>query len=467
MQIPIVNGIYTDDTPEYRTSYPKNMMPTPKVNGISSGYLKPADGLVEFTEGTGYDRGGINWNGVMYRAIGKMLCKIDANGEITELGNIGGTNEQVTFSYSFDRLAVASVGFLYYYDGISLTRVTDSDIGTVLDVEWVDGYFMTTDGEYLIVTELTDPTQVDPLKYGSSEASPDPIKALLKLRNEIYALNRYSIEVFDNIGGSAFPFGRIESAQIDKGTVGTHASAVFLETIAFLGSGRNEAISIWLGNNATTRKISSREIDQLLSEYTEEQLEFTLLETRVENSNQFLYVHLPDKTLVYDASASEALQTPAWFILSSSLSGFGQYRAKNFVYCYNKWLFGDPTTYKIGYLDKTISSHFGDKIEWEFGTTIIYNEARGAIIHQLELIGLTGRVALGAEPVVSTAYSVDGITFTDYRSINAGTQGDRTKRLVWLQQGHMIDKRIQKFRGTSDLHMSVARIEAQIEPLMN
>jgi hypothetical protein len=71
-------------------------------------------------------------------------------------------------------------------------------------VVWVDGYFMTTDGEFLVITELNNPFAVDPLKYGSSEADPDPVKSLLKLRNEVYALNRHTIEVFDNTGRRAF-----------------------------------------------------------------------------------------------------------------------------------------------------------------------------------------------------------------------------------------------------------------------
>ena len=76
---------------------------------------------------------------------------------------------------------------------------------------------MLTDGEFLIVTELNDPFSVSPLKYGSSEADPDPVKAILKLRNEPYALNRYTIEVFDNVGGEGFPFQRIEGAQTQTG----------------------------------------------------------------------------------------------------------------------------------------------------------------------------------------------------------------------------------------------------------
>ena len=46
MQISILNGIYTDNGPDFRTSYPVNMVPVPKNSGISTGYLRPGDGLV-------------------------------------------------------------------------------------------------------------------------------------------------------------------------------------------------------------------------------------------------------------------------------------------------------------------------------------------------------------------------------------------------------------------------------------
>ncbi len=465
MQIPISHGIFTDESPDFRTSYPKNLIPVPKNNGISEGYLRPADGIVLFAEGTAVDRGGINWDGVCYRVLGSKLVSISALGVITELGEVGGTTELVTMVYSFDRLAIASNQDLFYWDKTTLTQVTDPDLGVVLDVDWVDGYFMTTDGEFLVVTELSDPTQVDPLKYGSSEASPDPVKGLLKLRNEIYAMNRYTIEVFDNTGGTGFPFSRIEGAQIDRGIIGTHACAVYLETIAFLGGGREEAPGVWMGNNSVAQKVSTREIDQILLEYTEEQLSLVKLETRVDKAHQFLYIHLPDKTLVYDGIASQATSKQIWHVLSSSLTGFSQYRAKNFVWVYDKWICGDPTTFKIGSLDDTLSSHFGDVIEWEFGTSIVYNQSNGAIFHELELVSLSGRVPLGVDPTIWTQYSLDGVTWSNLRPIKAGKQGERNKRLVWLQQGHMRNWRIQRFRGTSDTHLSFARLEVQIEAL--
>jgi len=466
MQIPILNGIYTDNGPDFRTSYPVNMVPVPKANGISNGFLRPADGLVSNGIGPGHDSGGINWNGVCYRVMGSKLVTVGQTGTVSILGDVGDDGQLVSMDYSFDRLAIASSGKLFYWSqSLGLIEVTDPDLGVVIDVVWVDGYFMTTDGEFLVVTELSDPTQVNPLKYGSSEVDPDPVVALLKLRNEVYALNRQTIEVFDNVGGDLFPFQRIDGAQIEKGVIGTQACCVYMETIAFLGGGFNEAPGIYMGANANATKISTQEIDEILLNYTEAQLALVKLEARNDRAHQHLYVHLPDRTLVFDAAATQELGQPVWFTLTSSLEGFSKYRAQSLVWCYDRWLVGDPVGGNVGYMVQDISSHYGQAVRWEFGTTILYNEGRGAIISNLELVGLTGSVAFGEDPTISTSYSVDGQNWSQPKFIKAGTTGQRAKRLVWFQQGWMRNWRIQRFQGTSDAHLSFARLEAAIEPL--
>ena len=466
MKIPILTGIYTDNGPDFRTAYPVNLVPVPLPNGIDDGFMRPADGIIANGVGPGIDRGGINWNGTCYRVMGSKLVSISSTGAVTILGDVGNDSKDVTLDYSFDRLVIASnLNLFYWSPSLGLAQVTDPDLGVVLDVVWVDGYFMTTDGEFLVVTDLSDPFAVNPLKYGSSEVDPDPVVALLKLRNEVYALNRQTIEVFDNVGGDLFPFQRIDGAQIEKGVVGTHACCIYLESCAFLGGGFNEAPGVYLGANATANKISTQEIDTILLNYTEEQLATVNMEARNDRAHQYLYIHLPDRTLVFDGEATKALSQPVWFILTSSLIDYSKYRAQNFVWCYNKWLVGDSETSAIGYFDIDVSTHWGETVRWEFGTTIIYNEGRGAIIQQLELVSLTGSVAFGTNPTINTSYSTDGQTWSQQKFVNIGTTGNRAKRLVWFQQGWMRNWRIQRFQGASQAHMSFARLEAAIEPL--
>jgi Phage stabilisation protein. len=368
-------------------------------------------------------------------------------------------------AYSFDRLAITSGGRLYYCDGTTLVQVVDPDLGVALAVTWIDGYFMTTDGTYMVVTELIDPMSVNPLKYGSSEIDPDPIMAVLKLRNEIVAVNRYTIEYFNDVGGTLFPFQRVEGAQVQKGALGAHCACVFTDVVAFLGSGKNEPPAIYFGLNAVAVKISTSGIDQILNSYAEIDLATVILETHVHLSHPQLWIRLPDRTLVYDLDATQALKAPVWFQLTSAKIGFSAYRVVDPVWCYDEWTICDAVTGNFGILTSDSAHQFGDVVRWEFAAAQAYNDGHGVIWNQLELVCLTGRVADGEDPVISTSYSLDGETWSELRSIHAGMRGDRMRRLVWFKQGMMRNWRVQRFEGDSRARLSVIRLEVAMETL--
>lgn len=459
MQIPILDGIYTDSNSDFRTAYPVNLIPVPKGQGISAGYLRPAEGINHVADLPGMDRGGIVWKGEHYRVCGTKFVKISASGQITELGDVQ-PGDLCSFDYSFDHLAINAGSSLYLYNG-ELKRVTDSNLGAICDVVWVDGYFMVSDSENIIVTELNNPFEINPLKYGSSEVDPDPIVGLIKLRNEVYVLNRHTMEVFDNVGGEFFPFQRIDGAQTMKGALSKRTCCVFMDAIAILGGGRNEAVSIYIAAAGSTQKIATREIEQILSNYTESQLADSQLEARQIEGHSWLYIHLPDQTLVYDSTASQATEQSTWFVLNSG----GGYKARNMTYAHNQWFVGHTAEAKLGVLTDQSGEHWGEVVEWQFGTAIVYNDSTGAIFHQLELVALTGRNSFSKESKIYTQYSADGMEWSMPKFISVGRQGQRTKRLVWFQQGYMQNWRIQRFQGTSDSRISVARLEAKIEPL--
>jgi Phage stabilisation protein. len=204
MQIPLLTGIFTDNQADFRANYPRNMIPIALDQGISTGYLRPADGIIALnvTEdfaiiardgsqiiarngdeifarsfdnglgiGPGINRGGILWEGEIYRVMGTEFVSIAQDGTVTTIGTIPGTN-RVTMTYSFDKLAIVAEPDAYLYDGSTLTQITDPDLGSVKDGIWIDGYFMFIDDEFIIISELTDPFAIDPLKYGSSRGRP-------------------------------------------------------------------------------------------------------------------------------------------------------------------------------------------------------------------------------------------------------------------------------------------------------
>lgn len=463
-QLPILSGIFTDANPDFRTMYPHNMVPVPRGTGISNGYLRPGEGFVEFSAGHGPDRGGYVWRGNLYRVQGTDLVRINADSSIDVIGDVG-IGGYCIFDSSFDYLAVSSGGRLYLYNGSTLQQNTDPDLGTVNSFIWLDGYFVVADFETIATTELDDPFTVNPLKYGASEIDPDPIVRLLELRNELYVVNQFSIEVFDNVGGDGFPFQRIEGAQIQKGASGIAAATVFDDKIAFVGGGREESPAVYLAVNGSYQKISTPEIEEILLEYTQEEIASISMEQRNYLSHVWLYIHLPDQTVVYDIASTRVLERPIWFTLSGGITEKTRYPARDMVWAYDKWLTGDPVTGRIGEMVRDASTHFGEEVKWQFGTIITYNVGLGAIVHDLELVALTGEVSLGLDPQVTTEYSTDGVNWSQPMTVSAGTQGDRAQRIAWRRNGKMRDWRTQRFSGTSDAHISIARLEARFEGL--
>jgi hypothetical protein len=485
-EVPILSGVFTDGAADIRVAYPVNMVPVPMDSGISKGYLRPSDGIIQTGTGPGSSRGGVNWNGVCYRVMGSTLVSVSSTGAVTAIGDVG-TGGQCTFDYSPQvtapasptypgYLAISSGGALYVLTSAGvLTKVTDVDLGTCLDIIWVDGYFISTDGNYLVQSALHDPFTWTTTGYGASDVDPDPIKSVNKIRNEVAAVNRYSIEFFRNIGGTFnFTFERINGAQINKGSIGTYMTVVFQDFLAFVGSGRNESPGVFLGTHSQAQKISTTEVDTILLQYTESALSGCTMEVRNDRGQKHIWINLPDRTLVYDLDASQAFGAPVWFVLTSGLSGFSRYVAKDLVWCYDKWLVANPVSFQIGYLTDSTSQQWGATARWEFSTQILYNAGMGAIVHQLELVCLTGRAPSvytsgttegPAERTITSSYSVDGRVWSQPKAIKIGSRGNGNKRIIWYNQGHLRNFRIQRFQGDTLSYISVARLEAQLERL--
>src|SRR5690606_4562222 len=133
-----------------------------------------------------------------------------------------------------------------------------------------DGYFVTTDGHYLIVTELNDPTSIDPLKYGSAETVPDPVVGVEVLREELVAVGRYSLQFFRNIGGNGFPFQNVRGALIPYGAISAQAKCRVVGTMAFVGGGEDDPLGVYIVAQGGAVRISDEEIDAMLAAVADE-----------------------------------------------------------------------------------------------------------------------------------------------------------------------------------------------------
>jgi hypothetical protein len=323
---------------------------------------------------------------------------------------------------------------------------------------------MTTDGSYLVVTELADPYAVDPLKYGSSEVDPDPVVALRKVRGEVYALNRYSIENFQNRGGTGFPFTRNPGGMIPKGCVGSRARVDFLESFAFVGSGRNEALSVYLAGPGQAAPLSTPEIDGYLAALTPSQQAAIEMDARIEEGDQRLYVHLPDKTLVYSQQSSRKNQGAVWSIVAGGVTASDPYPIRHLTLIDGRWT-GGGVNGAVGYLDPSVETHFGTVAGWQFDTVFMFNEGRGFILRAAELAALTGNAPFGSNSTVFMSMTDDGRTWGQEREISMGKPGERSKRLQWRPKRKFGNYCGMRFRGSNAAIASIARLDVDVEGL--
>lgn len=471
MRVSILEGAYASDAANFQTSYPINMQPVLTENGISEGYLRTWPGIETLnTTGLGADRGAYLWlapySSFSYRVIGSKLVQV-AGGVVTVDGDVGNDGKPVSFDNSFNKLAIASNGHLFYWDG-ALTQVTDPDLGTVLDVIFIDGYFMTTDGTYLVVTELNDPYSVNPLKYGTADANPDAIVAVKRIRDEAYAVGRFTIENFQNIGGNGFPFQRNPGGLIPKGAVGTHAVSYFLDTMAFVGGGENEAPSVWIAGYGQAIPISTPQIDREINAVPSDSWASIEVEAVQDKGEQRLLVHLPvvNKTLVYYHQMTKANGgKPVWSILRSGANVDQAYTGRHFVYAEGNWLCGSQDG-EIGRLNETIETQFDVVAGWQFDTKFVYNGGRGAIVKSAELIGLPGRDTAGViNPTAFMSWTQDGQTWSQERAISTGSSGERLKRMQWRPKTRMRTYLGMRFRGANAAVQGFSALEVEADPL--
>jgi hypothetical protein len=472
MQVPLLNGTYTDVGAEFRTSYPRNLVPVIKDTGISKLFLRSAEGLTRFDDGTvaltGNDRGGINWRGTCYRVIGTNFVSVSEAGRIAVLGQVldDGSPVKMAYGYQNQGIGIVSGKNLYFSMGGPVIQVTDPNVGYPIDIEWMAGYFVLCDGTYAYVTNLDDQFTINSQEFGSDSNSPDPLNGVFKYRNELYLCNRYTIAVMDNEGGTGFPFVENEGATIQKGVIGPTAHCITSQGFAFVGSAQDEAPSVWLSVGlGIASEIATREIAKLLSTYTEEQLYSCTLEYRAEQKQQFIYLHLPDYTFVYDVAQSQTAGEPIWFLLDSSIDGAGAWRAWHPVYCYGKFLFGDKTTAQLAYLDPTTAQQYGVDARWQFDTVFAHNNGAGVQVHAIELIGAYGRAQLGEDPTMSMQWSNDGLTWSAPRFIDMGKQGVTKKRAQWRPKNFFRNFRAFRFAGYNASPVSFASLEFTAERL--
>jgi hypothetical protein len=230
MKSPILGSAYVTRSVNAADNRMINLFPeTIAEGGKEPAFLNRAPGLrLEIDVGTGPVRGLWTFNNNMYVASGNTLYKVDSTYTITALGTLA-NDGPVSMTDDGIHLMVACNGpsFVYNANTDVFGQITDPDFPGALTVSYLDGYFVFIEpsSQRVWVTQLLDPTSIDPLDFASAEGDPDHLVSSIVNHSEVWLFGRNSIEVWYNAGGADFPLQRIQGAFNEIGCAATFSVA--------------------------------------------------------------------------------------------------------------------------------------------------------------------------------------------------------------------------------------------------
>ena len=446
---------------DYRDALPVNMYVVARNIRGSQGYLINQPGIVEFGDTPGVDRGGFYSSRFSdhFRVAGESFISIDAEGNDTTLGAVTGSL-QADIEESFNNVCIVADEKVWYYNPTDgFRQPADSKFLGSIDSTFSNGVFLFTDGENLYHTTLLDEEVIEPLDFATSELSPDPTLAVATTpENQAMVFDRFTISYFFFTGSANFAYTRVTGKSLDVGIVGTQCQTELNGQFFILGGSREESLTMYQVSGTSKTKIATREIEKILAEYTEEELQTASLEARGEDGYQFIHVNLPNETLLFNYTIAQSLGVQsAWSILKTSITSMDGWLGINGIRDgrVKKWIYGDRFSARVGTLDNSVSTLYGEKVECIFYTPFI--PLNGMSIDEIKLATISGFTDEKATVFVSM--TENGETYGFEYSVDYGSKNQRQLRFEPRRWGAVDDFAGFKFRAVTSSSLSFGAME--------
>jgi len=345
-----------------------------------AGYLRTFPGLTQQEDVDGLSRG-VHWNTVKnapYRVMGNSLY---LDGEVVD--SVAGLerapmahsttsqavvyeNQLVMYKYAGGREAFQNWKASDDYNG-GAAEPTSFDWGDIVDVCHLRQryIFCSKDSDLFWVSDLFNEARPDAVAPAyRAESMPDGIVAIRAWRDYVIAFGTATVEYWALTGDADQIYQVQQSYTTQAGTYGPQTVCQFYDSFAMITTPACGIVTIGYVSPAagSWEDIGNNTIRRMLAGYTQEQLKTAVLEALRYEDHQLLLVHLPDRVLVYDQTASAALGQRVWSVLKTGLYD-GLYTAIDFCNEGNTITCGDRMKAIAGVLDPTTSNQYGEPQE--------------------------------------------------------------------------------------------------------
>jgi hypothetical protein len=501
MQSPILGSAYTARSVNAADSRMINLFPEiiPE-GGHTPAFLNRAPGLkLEVAVGTGPVRGLWTFGGYAYVASGNTLYKLDTEYNITTLGTLA-NDGPVSMADDGTHLFIACNGPSFVYNASTdvFGQITDPDFPGALTVSYLGGYFVfiEPDSQRVWVTELLDPTSIDPLDFASAEGSPDGLVSSITDHSEVWLFGTNSVEVWYNSGAADFPLQRIQGAFNEIGCAATYSVAKLDNGLFWLGADARGRGIVYRANGYTGTRISTHAVEWQIQQYGD--ISDAIAYTYQQDGHAFYVLTFPTAgaTWVYDVA------TQAWHERASFTNGdFGRHRSNCQMSFNQEIIVGDFQNGNLYAFDLDVYADHNRVQKWlrswralPTGTNNLNRTAQ----HSLQLDAEAGVGAVGVtevpghiylspltigdlgiedeivivnsidlyvEPQVMLRWSDDGgHTWSNEHWQSMGTKGAYGTRVFWRRLGmtSKLRDRVYEVSGTDPVKIAILGVELHV-----
>lgn len=487
MRIPIAvgKGFYVDESLAISSRECENFRPhIPESETDAQSCLIGTGGVQQMvlTQAGAFNRGGFDLVDVAYFVNGQKLYRI----EYTEdaFGNRTYTSLDVSGSESIlgtGLVSIASNGeqlsivapdynnqfnmWIYTTAG-GLVRVTNPAFdGPAKSVDYSDGYFIyaKANSNKWFTSDLRNGFTFIATDFASAESDPDNIVTIKALRGFVFVFGSRTLEPYQNVGGTGFPYERVNSGIYNKGCAAPFSVVESDNNLFFIGSGRRERPGVWMTNGGTPVKVSTPSIDNLIFGGGIEKINAAWAIQWADKGNFFVQFTIPEVcTVVYELSSG------LWFTKSSVDANLNPQpsRITSMVDAYSVLLVGDQISGNIGIYSDEYFYEYDQEIRRYFTTAPIDNNGKPFSIYGVEVVMETGTAPMlgqGSNPIIRLSVSKDGgRTFSPEITRKVGKIGEYRNRISWSPLGRFERNCVLRFDISEPIKCVIKKIEVEI-----
>lgn len=473
IKLPIASGFYVSQSTPLADKRLVNMYPViPQGGALSDAALFSTPGIASFASITATNSRGsiVFFDGLPYFVVGTSLVSLSINGVVTNHGVISGSIDVSMASNGVNIAIVNPTGASYFFTpSTGVLELSNSSpflsFGQAETVTFKDGFYVyTTSSNFFSSSAKTvnDGKTFNALDFADAEISPDRIIKAHNNHNQLYIFGENTIEVFQTIATTGFPFTRIAGASIQKGCRAPNSVHEFDNGFVFIGGDLGERPAVWKGIGSQAQKISTSSVDQLLQDSTPAEVLEARCFTYSLKGNYFAVFTVGKHTLVYDAATGQWAERQTGI---TDGNGFLPWRAAHGVLAFGKILVGDDRSGNIGSLDHDVFTEYGGKIERIISTQPFLDNGDAIYSKELELAMRTGvGDATTPNPQIRHDYSDDGShTYGSEISKSMGRVGEYNTRVRWSRLGRIPNSRVLRWKTTEPVLIEIYALYANAE----